>query len=197
MIKRMTRMTTSLIAVRAVLVCLLLLTPVLASVPSVKAQAHQQIAMASNAATGFTATDAAMTAYLEGGALAEPLPFSNDDPHKQVYVAFSSSARTATANSSAIDVGDADKLILILSVTAHSGTNPTLDVKAQDTPDNGTTYSDIASGAMTQVTTTDSVTRLAITSAFARKIRIVATIGGTTPSYTFACWVVVIKTASA
>jgi hypothetical protein len=69
-----------------------------------------------------------------------------------------------------------------LNVTAHAGTTPTLDIKFQDSPD-GTTFTDIASGAFTQVTTTDGKQRLVVNNV-ARYCRAVVTLGGTTPSYT-------------
>jgi hypothetical protein len=97
---------------------------------------------------------------------------------------FASAARTATATSSVYDVGNVDNLISYLSVTAASGTSPTLDVKAQDSPDGGTTWFDIAGTSHTQATGATSEVKSA-TRKFAPSIRFVATIAGTSPSFTF------------
>ncbi|MEK6323619.1 MAG: hypothetical protein AABN33_18415 [Acidobacteriota bacterium] len=108
--------------------------------------------------------------------------------HKNMQVPFASAARTASANSSAFDAGDADVLVCYLSVTANSGTTPTLDVKFQDSPDGGTTWFDVAGGSFAQVTTTNGTQVVSTTRKFASRVRCVATIAGTTPSYTFAVW---------
>ena len=63
---------------------------------------------------------------------------------KNIQVPFASAARTASVNSSTFDVYDHDVLVCFLSVTANSGTTPTLDVKFQDSPDGGTTWFDVA-----------------------------------------------------
>ncbi|HEX8184409.1 MAG TPA: hypothetical protein VF747_06650 [Blastocatellia bacterium] len=104
---------------------------------------------------------------------------------KNVQVAFASAARTASANSSPFSVGDADHLVAFLSVTAGTGTTPTLDVKAQDSPDGGTTWFDLTGMSFAQVTGSTSSQTVYATRTFSPKIRFVATIGGTTPSFTF------------
>jgi hypothetical protein len=123
------------------------------------------------------------------------LPASAQTPSspKQVYQPFASAARTASANSSAQDVGNADTLVLYLSVTAGTGTSPTLDVKMQDSPDGGTTWFDIAGTAVTQVTGSSSSQVTSATRKFAKKLRCLVTIGGTTPSFTFAVTYMVYK----
>ena len=95
-----------------------------------------------------------------------------------------SGTQTASVNSTAINTGGYNGFVAHLNVTAHSGTTPTLDIKFQDSPDGGTTWFDIASGAFTQVTTVDGKSRLVVSNV-AAKVRAVATLGGTTPSYTF------------
>ncbi|HEX8091835.1 MAG TPA: hypothetical protein VF762_23480 [Blastocatellia bacterium] len=97
---------------------------------------------------------------------------------------FTSAARTATATSSTFTVGNVDNLVGYESVTAASGTTPTLDVKVQDTPDGGTLWFDIAGMTHTQATGATTEVKSA-TRKFATKIRVVATIAGTTPSFTF------------
>ena len=93
-----------------------------------------------------------------------------------------SAARTTTASAAAIPgFAAAAKLVLQLNVTVASGTAPTLDVVVQETVD-GTNYSTIAT--FTQATgTTREVIRLA--TPFTDSLRVVYTIGGVTPSFTF------------
>lgn len=93
-----------------------------------------------------------------------------------------SAARTASVNGDAVEVNDYSKIACYLNVTVVSGTSPTLDVKLQDSSD-GVNWVDIPSGAFTQATAT-GVKRLVV-SDVGRYVRAVATIGGTTPSFTF------------
>jgi len=115
---------------------------------------------------------------------ANPAPVAITEITKNIQVPFASAARTATATSDPFDVPDAEVLVCWLSVTASSGSSPTLDVKFQDTP-NGTLWFDIAGASFTQVTGSTSSQIVSATRKFGRKIRAVATIGGTTPSFTF------------
>jgi len=112
---------------------------------------------------------------------------------KNIQQPFASAARTASVNSSVFEVQDADVLVLYLVVTANSGTSQTLDVKMQDSPDGGTTWFDIAGAAVTQVTTSNGSQIVSATRKFARTVRCVVTIGGTTPSYTFAVFFLAYK----
>ncbi|CAB4217194.1 hypothetical protein UFOVP1502_15 [uncultured Caudovirales phage] len=94
-----------------------------------------------------------------------------------------SGARTTTASATAIPgFAAAAKLVMQLDVTVASGTTPTLDVVVQDTVD-GTNYNTIAT--FTQAT---GVTRevIRLTTAFTDSLRVSYTIGGVTPSFTFA-----------
>lgn len=91
-----------------------------------------------------------------------------------------SAARTTSGESGVIDLGFADEAIVFLDVTAVSGTAPTLDVKIQVADPNGAYY-DLAS--FTQVTAVGRQARQI--SNFGQKAKIVYTIGGTTPSFTF------------
>lgn len=93
----------------------------------------------------------------------------------------STGAKTASFNSD-FKVDGYTGFVAHLNVTAHAGTTPTLDIKFQDSPD-GTTFTDIASAAFTQVTTTDGKQRLVVSNV-ARYCRAVVAIAGTTPSYT-------------
>lgn len=92
-----------------------------------------------------------------------------------------SAARTATGASAAIEVGDRGVLRLLLDVTAASGTTPTLDVTVQTSYD-GTTWRSL--GTFTQATGVTSERKSF--SGCDRFARVSYTIGGTTPSFTFA-----------
>lgn len=97
-----------------------------------------------------------------------------------------SGTATATANGDAIAVGDRFGARLTLDVTAASGTSPTLDVKIQTRKDADDTWRDLAGTgipAFTQATAAGSQRKCF--SGFDREIRYVATLGGTTPSFTF------------
>lgn len=123
--------------------------------------------------------------------LAAPAPGTlTVSPPRTYRVAFPSAARTTTVSNppAGFDVGDIDNLQAYLKVTATSGTTPTLDIVVEDSPDGGVNWFTLV--AFTQVTTSNS--SQAVSPAAGRKIgnkvRVTATIGGTTPSYTFAVW---------
>lgn len=105
-------------------------------------------------------------------------------------VVFSLAARTVTTNSAAFPVGNpADQVTLFTRVTAASGTTPTLNVKLQESPD-GTNWYDVgvASTNLTGVSTQRFVATYQSSNVgglSAIQYRVVATIGGTTPSFTF------------
>ena len=113
-----------------------------------------------------------------------------------------SSARTATGNgTAAINYAGHKNLTVWINVTAVSGTTPTCVFKLQWSPDNGTTWIDwdttnLQTTSITAVTTaTLRVGVNATTAANAgkqdflpRQVRLVWTITGTTPSFTFASW---------
>jgi len=93
-----------------------------------------------------------------------------------------SGARTATASAAAVaGFAAANHLVLQLNVTLSSGVTPTLDVVVQDTVD-GTNYATIATFTQA-VSTTKEIIRLA--TPFTDTLRVVYTIGGVTPSFTF------------
>ena len=85
--------------------------------------------------------------------------------------------------STIIQVGDATTLQLSAAVTATSGTSPTLDCKIQDTLDNGVNWFDVAGTPITQVTTSNSSQVTVASRNFGGKIRVVVTLGGTSPVY--------------
>lgn len=107
---------------------------------------------------------------------------------------FASAARTATTNSADQTNYNARGVKLHLTITAVSGTAPTLDVKLQAKI--AGIYIDIASAAFTQKSGTgdDELTvypgiaetaNESVSDIIPRTWRAVATIGGTSPSFTF------------
>ena len=95
--------------------------------------------------------------------------------------AVASAARTATGVGTAFDPANADSLEGFLTVTAASGTTPTLDVRLETSLDGGTTWSTV--GAFAQITTTG--TRNKVFGPVGDSCRWAWTIAGTTPSFTF------------
>ena len=96
-------------------------------------------------------------------------------------------ARTATGNGTGADLQARDgDLCLVLDSAAGTGTTPTLDVTVESSDTLGGTYTAITGAAFTRVTTTASQQLLVISKDEARRfVRIVYTLTGTTPSFTF------------
>lgn len=93
-----------------------------------------------------------------------------------------SAARTATASAAGVSgFAAANNLVLQLEVTNAAGVGATLDVVVQDTVD-GTAYATIATFAQA-VSATKEIIRLS--TPFTDTLRVVYTIGGATPSFTF------------
>jgi hypothetical protein len=88
---------------------------------------------------------------------------------------------TATASTTPIEPGDRGTLRLLLTVSAASGTTPTLDVSIETSFDGQTGWRSM--GAFTQATAAGSQRKSF--SGADRFVRATATIGGTTPSFTF------------
>lgn len=108
---------------------------------------------------------------------------------------FASAARTATENSDDQDNERHKGVLLVLDITATGGT-PTLDVKVQAKDSVSGKYIDIPGAAFAQksATGTDSLViypgvaetaNRSVSDVIPRTWRVVATIGGTTPSFTF------------
>ena len=96
-------------------------------------------------------------------------------------------ARTATGQTTGIDVKDYDgDLIFILDSAAGGGSSPTLDVTIEDSADNSS-FSALSGAAFTQVTGTASAQKLSIDKDNAKRyVRIKYTIGGSSgQSFTF------------
>lgn len=96
-----------------------------------------------------------------------------------------SAAQTTSGNSSSNTTGGNYKTAVVtLNCTAFSGTTPTLNVKIQVSDDGGTTWYDLPNATFTQLTGTGS--QAIQINTFGDTIRAAWTIGGTTPSFTFA-----------
>jgi hypothetical protein len=98
-------------------------------------------------------------------------------------VAVASAARTTSSDSGAIPgLGYSKTLRAQLNVTAASGTTPTLDVLIEDTLDD-TTWNTV--GTFVQKITTGREV-INVTIPYTATLRVRWTVGGTTPSFTFA-----------
>lgn len=125
--------------------------------------------------------------------------------------------KAATFTGATVDVPLAESYTFILDVTAASGTSPTLDVAIQITVDEGTTfYAAIRFAQCTGVATrrlqvqpslgrgeAGSEGALANTGGalnantiLTKKLRHVATIGGTNPSFTYAIYLLTVAKAT-
>jgi hypothetical protein len=95
---------------------------------------------------------------------------------------------TASGNSPAVDVNSTpvDGVTIKALVTAVSGTTPTLDIKVQESND-GTTWNDTGV-AFPQITAVGKYQAQVYTSK--KKLRLVYTVGGTTPSFTLTAGIV-------
>lgn len=101
----------------------------------------------------------------------------------RIFEVLPSAARTATGNHELAGIpGDWDEIVAYLNVTAAAGTSPTLDVTYEVTPDGGTTW--YTHSSFTQAIAATSQ-RLAFTSPVGIEGRILYTIAGTSPSFTF------------
>lgn len=118
-----------------------------------------------------------------------------DNKRNDFVVAFTSTARTASANADGAN-RFAKGARVFLDVTAASGTTPTLDVKIQARDEASGQYVDVPGAVFTQKTaaSTDmlevypgigAVANSKVSGSFPRTWRVVAAIGGTTPSFTF------------
>ena len=105
----------------------------------------------------------------------------------QLFSCVATAAVTSTATSAAIDLKEYDgDVSLILTSAAGTGSSPTLDVKVQDSDASGGTYGDLSGATFTQVTGSVSMQVITFCKDEAKRyIKIVQTIGGSTPSFTF------------
>lgn len=92
---------------------------------------------------------------------------------------------TGNINGLGVDTAGFSSLAAHLETGAVSGTSPTLDVKLQDSADNSS-FADVAGATFTQVITADDSQELALenlNTEIRRFVRLVATVGGGTPSF--------------
>lgn len=103
-------------------------------------------------------------------------------PHTVV----TSAARTATGNSGALDAPGESRLCLIAAVTAVSGTTPSMTMSIEWSNDGSVfAVADTTADAFAAITATTNVAKsFQVKGAY---YRIVWTISGTTPSFTFTC----------
>ena len=112
----------------------------------------------------------------------------------------SSAARTATVAGNGVTNYNAKGAVITINVTAISGTSPTLIAKLQYSPDGGTTWIDYTNKPVTATISATGQTTLivcpgvtevansAVSLPLPRIVRMHYTIGGTTPSFTFATY---------
>ena len=97
-------------------------------------------------------------------------------------------AAAANYNGAAVDIGQADRVVAQCRVSAVSGTNPTLDLVIEQSPDGTTGWNTI--GEFPQITdATGSGDGTGVYEEYCRPIteryvRVSGTTGGTTPSFT-------------
>lgn len=123
-----------------------------------------------------------------------PLPIAREGHYAcSNDVLDASAAHTSTFNSATFNSNAASGIVIEVNVSARSGTTPTLDVNLQDSPDGGTTWNTVSS--LTQITATGvGVKRLNLRDTpVADLCRLNYTIGGTTPSFTFASRIVLVR----
>ena len=112
-----------------------------------------------------------------------------------VTAGVATAAVSSTATSSAIDLLEFDgDILLVLDSAAGTGSSPTLDIKIQDSDASSGTYGDLSGATFTQVTGSASMQTLVISKDSAeRYIKIVQTIGGSTPSFTYSINLIGVK----
>lgn len=95
---------------------------------------------------------------------------------------------TSTVNGSSVDTLGYNSAAFVLEVGAVSGTSPTLDVKIQESAD-ASSWTDVPGATFTQVTAANNSQILRVDglgTSRKRYLRAVATIAGTSPSFTLA-----------
>jgi len=112
-----------------------------------------------------------------------------------VVAGVATAAVTSTATSSAIDLLEYDgDVMLILDSAAGGGSSPTLDIKVTESDETGGTYTDLSGATFTQVVDAASMQTLAINKDSSKRfIKIVQTIGGSSPTFTFSINLVGLK----
>lgn len=101
-----------------------------------------------------------------------------------VFTIAASTARIVTGQSSGFATRQNEVVNVAVNITAHSGTNPTLDLSVEWSNDGSTWYASQAADTFTQVTTADTAFVKQFTCK-APQFRVKWTLAGTNPSYTF------------
>lgn len=99
-----------------------------------------------------------------------------------------SAARTTTGNGPGFSTyGPITGMVVVITVSAASGTTPTLDIDLEDSVDGGSTWNKVADTNASNITTTGTtVARInLVATPCTELLRFKWTIGGTTPSFTF------------
>lgn len=108
--------------------------------------------------------------------------YASNEPLAAGSGSLASATKTATGSSAAFSTADMDSVNVLLVISAASGTTPTLDLALETTAD-GTNY--YSAGTFPQQTTTNAgISR--VFGDLGATSRWTWTIGGTTPSFTFA-----------
>ena len=108
--------------------------------------------------------------------------------------------RTTTLTGTGIDVLHYEGVALAtLNSSVGTGTNPTLDVKLQHSDDNST-FADVTGATFAQVTSDSGTAGVQVmrinVSDLKRYLRVIGTVGGTSPSFDYGVDFVGIKKAS-
>jgi hypothetical protein len=102
----------------------------------------------------------------------------------------------ASSNSTGTNTGSFNyegQIAFLFDVKNNSGTTPTLDGKLQHSDDNST-FVDVTGATITQVTTTASQQKVVVNKDnLKRYVRVVSTLGGTSPNYTLSVQAVIAK----
>lgn len=163
-----------------------LVAAVVAIVAIVASYAHNETS--AQVRSQVQGVDAAL--YTWDGSTFQPVEWNDE------ATVLSLAARTSTTNSADLTNLFARGVRLHLDIDAASGTTPTLDIKVQAKDSLSGNYFDIPGAAFTQKTAagTDDLTvypgvaetaNETVSDVIPRTWRVVATIGGTTPSFTF------------
>lgn len=120
---------------------------------------------------------------------------NHNNPKERLLLTSSTKTITGNTNTTPLQVGDFKEAVVALNVTAASGTTPTLDVKIQTSDDGGSTWYDLVYPNTTTPVAFAQATGvskklISLSGAFGDYLSIVYTIGGTSPSFTFAVKVV-------